>query len=359
MYLPQYHVIPENSKFWGNNFTDWVTVKKAKPLYYGHKQPLEPLNGNYYDLSEKKNIAEQIELAKTYNVYGFGIYHYWFNKDKVILTKPAEIILNNTDLDIPFFFAWDNANWRRSWSKFKGNAWAPLEDKELSYNESSLLIKYELGNEKDWKIHFDYLLPYFTDERYIKVKGKPVFEVFNYSNKIFEMHKYWNKLALECGFPGIEVVYKKSQLYKLPKGCTNFCYEPQFSGWGAANKQYIFKALSIMNLVKGGPFKYSYDRVWKKILKNAKGRNNSNEWHGAFVSYDDTPRRGNVGRIVTGSSPQLFYKYMCELFEICLEQDKEFILLTAWNEWGEGAILEPSKFDKLKYLEVIRKLYGK
>ena len=97
MYLPQYHVIPENSKFWGEGFTDWVSVKKATPLYEGHVQPVVPFNSNYYDLSKKDNIKWQITLAKKYGVYGFGIYHYWFSKERNLLTKPVEIILEKKD----------------------------------------------------------------------------------------------------------------------------------------------------------------------------------------------------------------------------------------------------------------------
>jgi hypothetical protein len=357
MYLPQYHRIPENDQFWGEGFTDWVTVKKAVSLFDGHVQPFEPLDDNYYDLSEKKNIEWQINLAKKYGIFGFGIYHYWFSNEKVLLTKPAEIILANKDLDIPFFFAWDNANWRRSWSRFRGNAWAPLEDKkpQPGGEESSLLIKYELGEKPDWKRHFDFLLPYFLDERYIKVDGKPLFEIFNFSDKIYEMAAYWDELARQNGFAGMHIVYKKSQLYKLPDGVCNFCYEPQYTGWGAAYKQYIFKGLSILGLAKFGPYKYSYDRVWKGILKNAKNRSGSQDWHGAFVAYDDTPRRGKEGRIVDGSSPEKFEKYLSQLIKICRDQAKEYILLTAWNEWGEGATLEPSKAYGYQYIEAVQR----
>lgn len=357
MYLPQYHRIPENDQFWGEGFTDWVTVKKAVSLFDGHVQPFEPLDDNYYDLSEKNNIEWQIHLAKKYGIYGFGIYHYWFSNEKVLLTKPAEIILENKDLDIPFFFAWDNANWRRSWSRFRGNAWAPLEDKkpQPGGEESSLLIKYELGEKPDWKKHFDFLLPYFSDERYIKVDGKPLFEIFNFSDKIYEMTSYWDELARQNGFAGMHIVYKKSQLYKLPNGVCNFCYEPQYTGWGAAYKQYIFKGLSILGLAKFGPYKYSYDRVWKGILKNAKNRSDSQDWHGAFVAYDDTPRRGKQGRLVDGSSPEKFEKYLSQLIKVCREQGKEYILLTAWNEWGEGATLEPSKAYGYQYIEAVQR----
>lgn len=356
MYLPQYHEIEENSKFWGKGFTDWVSVKKAVPLFEGHEQPQAPLGGNYYDLSQKEAILWQCNLAKKYGIYGFGIYHYWFTKDKCLLTKPSEIILENQDISIPFFFAWDNASWRRTWSKFRGNAWAPVEDLEnkKTETEDSILIEYKIGNEEDWKIHFEYLLPYFKDSRYIKENGKPVFEIFNYSSDIYKMHMYWDKLAREHGFEGIEIVYKESALYSLPSKSVNFCYEPQNSGWGTWWKLWTFKGLSLLGITKKtGPLIYSYDKVWRKIIKNASRRNGKNDWHGAFVSYDDTPRRGKQGRIVIGATPEKFEKYLRQLVSICNEQKKEFIFLTAWNEWGEGATLEPSEKYGNLYLEAI------
>ena len=102
-YLPQYHRIPENDEFWGEGFTDWVAVKKAQPLFKGHQQPRVPMSNNYYDLSIKDNIVWQAKLAKENGIYGFGIYHYWFNNEKNLLTKPVEIIYDNKDIDINFF----------------------------------------------------------------------------------------------------------------------------------------------------------------------------------------------------------------------------------------------------------------
>lgn len=360
MYLPQYHVIPENSRFWGDGFTDWVSVKKATPLFDGHIQPRGPLNDYYYDLSNAETVKWQVELAKEYGIYGFGIYHYWFSNDVQLLTKPAEILLRNQEFNIPFFFAWDNASWRRTWSKLRGNAWAPLSDDEQkgkSDEKSSILVEYKLGEKPDWKKHFEYLLEFFNDSRYIKVDGKPLFSIYNYSPKIEEMAEYWNELAIENGFEGMFFLYKKSVLNQFPKEHNNFNYEPTFSGFGDGWRVWAFKALSMLNIIKRiGPIKYSYDSTWEKIIATAKKRISPNEWHGAFVSYDDTPRRGKQGRLFIGDTPEKFCHYMKQLIEICKTQNKEFILLTAWNEWGEGAMLEPSNKDGYKYLEVIREL---
>ena len=166
MYLPQYHSIPENDEFWGKGFTDWVTVKKAKPLFKGHEQPKVPLDNNYYDLSLKENVKWQAKLAKEYGIYGFGVYHYWFNNEKNLLTKPAEIIRDNDDIPINYFLAWDNANWKRSWSNVEGNAWAPVAD--VDNKGPQILIEYILGEEKDWENHFNYLKLHFDSSKYIK-----------------------------------------------------------------------------------------------------------------------------------------------------------------------------------------------
>jgi len=164
MYLPQFHETAENSRFWGKGFTDWVAVRNAKPLFEGHIQPKVPESEYYYDLSDKESIKWQAKLAKKMEVSGFGIYHYWFNSEEKTLTKPAEIILDNLDIDIPFFFAWDNASWKRTWSKIKGNDWSPLLDEKKNEQKKGpeILIEYRVGNEEDWKIHFDYLLPFFS-----------------------------------------------------------------------------------------------------------------------------------------------------------------------------------------------------
>ncbi len=365
MYLPQYHETEDNNRWWGKGFTDWISVQTSHPLFEGHRQPRVPVGGKYYDLSDVEAIRAQAELAKQYGIYGFGIYHYWFSTGKQTLTKPAELLLGHPEIDIPFFLSWDNNSWVRTWSKYKHNtnAWSPRVDEKLEESaDDGFLVKLDYGTEEDWKIHFEYLAKFFRDPRYIRVDNKPVFVVWNYTDKhgLKQMIDYWRQLAIESGFDGLYLMNRYNPYDSMEGFDALMTYEPMFSAW--QNKpilQRVVDKLKDQFVKNKGLTIYDYDAVWNAILRNARKKKESNILFGAFVSYDDTPRRGKQGKIVLGETPEKFEKYMRELTRISSEQNKEFIFITAWNEWGEGAYLEPDEDNGMAFLEATRRLSGK
>lgn len=359
MYLPQYHRIPENDLWWGEGFTDWVSAKNATPLFKMHNQPKIPLDDNYYDLADVNAIKWQADLARSYGIDGFGIYHYWFSSSQKLLTTPAELLLQNKEINIPFFFAWDNCSWVRTWSKLKHNtnAWSPKFDKQRDDAENGVLAELKYGDKTDWEIHFNYLLPFFLDQRYIKVDNKPVFIFFNYYDKtcMGEMIKYWHKLATENGFDGMYIMSRENPYDGMMGLDGLFSYEPMFTAW--QNKNIFFRVYAKMAEKyrrKDRLQIFNYDRVWQSIIRHARGNHKSKLMYGGFVNYDDTPRRGNRGKIVYGGTPEKFQNYLDQLYSISQSQGKEFIFLTAWNEWGEGAYLEPDTTDGYAYLEAVK-----
>ena len=131
-YLPQFHEIPENDEFWGKGFTEWVNVKKARPLFEGHMQPKVPLNNNYYNLLDTSVMKWQSECARKYGIYGFCFYHYWIEGRK-LLEKPVELFLEEKSININYCLSWANHSWTDSWNN----------------NEKRNLISQTYGGKKD------------------------------------------------------------------------------------------------------------------------------------------------------------------------------------------------------------------
>ena len=119
-YLPQFYPIPENDRAWGQGFTEWDKVKRARPLFEGHNQPRKPENGNYYRLTDPAARRWQAGLAKRHGIFGFCYYHYWFGKGKKLLEKPAEQMLADAETDFPFCFSWANESWTKKWDGGSG-----------------------------------------------------------------------------------------------------------------------------------------------------------------------------------------------------------------------------------------------
>ena len=351
-YLPQFYETTENNKWWGEGYTDWIAVKNAKKVFKDHIQPKIPVKG-YYDLANVETIRWQAELARKYGIYGFGIYHYWFSSEKRLLTKPVELLLDNKDININFMLIWDNGSWKKTWSNIPfSNDWAPLyEQRDNSGKEGAVLAELKYGGEDEWKKHFDYLKPIFKDSRYIKIDNRPVFVIFHQDNKpdvVKEMIAFWDSYSRESGFDGICVI-GQTNVQNISFTEMEFHYQPPHSGW---NRRTLADRICNKLFKRQSYNKYDYDKIWNRIIEEAQNDSN-NIQSGAFVGYDDTPRRGTGGKIVTGGTPEKFELYMRKLINI--SKDKEFIFVTAWNEWGEGAYLEPDLENGYDYLKALHK----
>lgn len=358
-YLPQFHSIPENDEWWGKGFTDWVSAKKAEAMFAKHYQPRVPYRNNYYNLLNKKTVEWQVNIARKAGVYGFCIYHYWFGNGRQLLEKPAENLLKWKNIDMNYCFSWDNSSWVRTWSRIEGGTWTTLEGTYRRKDDDGILIKQKFGNEDEWRRHFEYLLPFFKDERYIKKDGKPVFVIYDISlfSCIDLMIECWNKLAHDNGLPGVYIIStdivpgKKSKVDGVMK------FEPNYTRKQIEkNHPWISRKYSEIRgrFLKKIPYILSYDSLWRVILKNIIV--SDNEFLGAFVDFDATPRKGTNGFVTYGATPEKFYKYFCKLL---MKSNSEFIFLNGWNEWGEGAYLEPDQKYKYAYLAAVKKAIKK
>lgn len=357
-YLPQFHEIPENNEWWGEGFTEWTNVKKAKPLFDGHYIPRVPLNNNYYDLSNPEVQMWQVNLARKYGVYGFCMYHYWFN-GHLLLEKPVNQYLEHKELNLPFCFSWANEYWTNGWVS----------------SENKILIAHDNKDKSDWIDHFNYFLPFFKDERYIKIDGKPLLILYfpNILQKCNEMIECWRKMAVENGFPGIEILYQKAMTHfdnSFDKSHFDGGIEFQPGYSKIKNRSNAKRAYRLFRFKMGNYIKLKlgvsrkkdeekekvrirdYDLQWKDILDCVP--DNDRMYPGAFVDWDNTPRKGNRGSVYKTATPQKFKGYLSKQIKRTKEiYHKDILFLFAWNEWGESGYLEPDEKWGYGYLEAI------
>lgn len=365
MYLPQFHTIPENDEWWGKGFTEWVNIRNARPLYEGHRQPRVPLGSDYYDLSDVETLRRQCRLAREYGIYGFAMYHYWFN-GHLLLEKPMEMLLANPDIDINYCISWANHEWTDAW--------------KCGDNPPRTLISLNFDDEADWDRHFDYMLPFFKDPRYMKENGKPLMIIYipNLIGKLHKMLDRWTELARQNGFEGLTYICQSAaSSFDRNWDRSRFSYSvemnPQYinllTGTQKEPQQISFRLVKWVRRIKkllgirrsidfrGYSHKkvrrLDYDICWKSILDHKPVDDKMIPC--AFTDWDNTPRHRLNGVAYDGVSPLKFRDYFRQLLRKSrTDYRTDMVFVFAWNEWAEGGYLEPDEENGYAFLEAIR-----
>lgn len=345
VYLPQFHPISENNKWWGKGFTEWTNVVKAKPRFKGHYQPHLPADLGFYDLRLPEIRQAQADLARQYGIYGFCYYHYWFN-GKRLLERPFEEVFQSGKPDFPFMLCWANENWTRAWDG----------------GEKEILIeqKYSL---KDDIQHINSLIPYFKDNRYIKVNGKPVFAI--YKDSLFPNIKETIQVFREVAKK------HKLELYlcRFDRNAGTLPVSHELLGFDASIEfqPLSFSCKEFIENKNKGILKYlnleNYARFFfNKIIKKDFHKDLVIDFK-KFVSFDmnypqlnhkifpcvspgwDNSSRRPKGKAVIfkNSSPEIFRQWVSSKLDKYkpYSRDENFLFINAWNEWAEGNHLEP------------------
>ena len=333
-YLPQFHRIPENDRWWGEGFTEWTNTKKARPRFEGQYQPRIPHKDfGYYTLDSIGPIEKQVKLAKQHGIYGFCFYHYWFS-GKRLLEKPVDLFLQNPQVDINFCICWANENWTRRWDG---------ADKEILIEQEYL--------EDDPLRFIDDLKLYLDDPRYIRVDGKPVIIVYNPkeikgAQQVFEK---WRIRARENGIGEILIwvcnthEYTAERLYLTPFVDASVEFPPHNSG-SFAEYAYVYGE----NASRSGVWNYqTIVNIMKlKLGANKTGSKTLPLYRTATLGWDNTARKKVDSVCLSRYSLQGFYDWcgaIVDHTDRVFEKDKRFIFINAWNEWAEGTYLEPDE----------------
>jgi hypothetical protein len=348
LYLPQYHPTPSNDLWWENGFTEWTNVRKAKPLFKGHKQPKIPSEDlGYYDLRKSEDREKQALLAKEGGVDAFCYYHYWFGEDRRELELPFNEVVKSGKPNFPFCLCWANESW-----------YSKLWNKDGTSNNKLLVEQKYLGVE-DYEKHFYKLLPAFKDSRYLKNDGKTIFMIYKplLFNDVEIFISLWNKLAKENGLEGVFFV-----------GQTAFDTEIEVilsKGFDAINMVRLYEVhrnqsltqkikRKITNIWMAKPFVYSYEKALELFVGNNDKINNV--YPSIIPNWDHTPRSKVGGFVLHGSTPELFRKHVKSVLENIKSKPKEhqIVFLKSWNEWGEGNYMEPDNEYGKAYINILK-----
>jgi lipopolysaccharide biosynthesis protein len=338
-YLGQFHPIPENDEWHGEGFTEWTNVKRSYPLFEGHYQQHIPHQDlGYYMLDNPEILKKQAEMMKKSGVYGQIFYHYWFT-GKLILEKPVQMLLENKDIDMPFCFCWANENWTRRWD-----------------GEDDDVLLGQVYSKEDAKGFIQHLIPFFQDSRYIRIDDRPVLYIYRCLSMPDPLAyiKIWSE---ECEKVGIPTPYLVTV---LTRGATN----PDTFGMDAAVERVLFdwtdgtvpdisSTLNTYNELTGSIIDYA------KVADFYEDQTQEKDFiyfRSLVPQWDNTARYQEGAYALHKSTPKRFQTWFENLIgytERTLDADKQFIVVNAWNEWAEGAHLEPDTYYGYSYLNSI------
>ncbi len=338
-YLPQFHPTPENDAWHGSGFTEWHKVAAANPLFLGHYQQHVPhADIGYYHLDCPAQLEKQADMMKQSGVTGLIFYHYWFS-GKLILEKPAQMLLDNPDINMPFSFCWANENWTRRWD---GNEKEILLGQVYSPDDAVGFIRY--------------LIPFFKDERYIKVDGRPLLFVYRPSamEGVDDYLRIWRE---ECERSGLPAPYVVATLTRGAVSPAHYgmdaAVERPLHDWTDGAVADIRQELKPYGSINGSFLDYSEvaDHYMHKELES-----DGVLFRSLVPTWDNTPRYGSEAIGLHRFTTAKFQEWFEHLIRYSIESlpaDRRFVVVNAWNEWAEGAHLEPDTRFGYGYLNSI------
>ncbi len=362
-YLPQFYPTPYNDEWWGKGFTEWTNVVQGRPHFKDHYQPHLPADLGFYDLRLPEAREAQADLAREYGIHGFCYHHYWFNGMR-ILERPLDEVLASGRPRLPFCVSWANESWTRTWKGYG----------------DKVLMQQSYSPEDDLR-HIQHLLPTLSDDRYIRVDGKPMLLVYRIEllPDPVATAETWRREAEKWGLSGLFLVSIESNYVTgiTNPGAAGFDatvrFQPDYTVPAPARTQSPLRAGAVKAIKAHMPWLYREMNRFKSqsipdnifdyagLYRNWQNRPPRVERHFECVTpmWDNSARRYRGATIVTGSTPELYEQWLREAVDRTVpgSDGQKTVFINAWNEWAEGCHLEPCRKWGCQYLEATRRVY--
>ncbi|WP_440658023.1 glycosyltransferase WbsX family protein [Ensifer adhaerens] len=342
-YLPQFYPNAVNDINWGQGFSEWRSVVKAKPLFEGHFQPRLPGALGFYDLRSQEVFEEQADLARAAGVFGFCFYYYRMGNRR-LLERPLHAYLEAGRPDFPFMYCWANESWTRAWD-----------------GKSDDLLLEQVYDETTKRGLIADLVEATQDSRYIRIKDKPF--VLIYQVERIPDRKLWleelrqeiwsrtgQEVTIGCVFsPGLklEMLQDVDSVVQFP---------PHRVPRDGSRKLLDAETIGPFDTSRGDYFE-PYDAIIEAALTRVKGFDRM--YPGVTPDWDNSPRRSKNAHVVIGSTPAKFESWVRRASDVSREKfqaakiDAPLLFVNAWNEWAEGAVLEPTELLGSAYLSAL------
>lgn len=342
-YLPQFHPIPENDEWWGPGFTEWTNVTKALPRFVGHYQPRLPADMGFYDLRSEHVLPQQAAMAKKYGISGFCFHHYWFGGRR-LLNMPIESLLNRPEIDLPYCINWANEPWSRRWDG----------------SDLEMLISQEHSDEDD--IDFARSLePFFRDRRYIRVDGRPLLMLYrpgimpDAKATVRRWRNHFTEAGLGNPYIVMPQIYSDGDPRKYGMDAA-VGFPPFWTGWDAPKIQDQLEPLDPNHACEV----VDYELMARRMVDNHPSDYTLHP--GVSPSWDNEARRTGRGSCFHGSTPAKYGVWLeaaCRLAIGANRPSERMVFINAWNEWAEGAYLEPDRHFGYAYLRETARTLGR
>jgi lipopolysaccharide biosynthesis protein len=338
-YLPQFHPISENDEWWGRGFTEWTNVTRARPLFPGHYQPRLPADLGFCDLRVPETRQAQADLAREYGIHGFCYYHYWFNGRR-LLERPFNEVLHSGEPDFPFCLCWANENWTRRWDGF----------------DSEVLLGQRYSAEDDID-HIRSLAPAFSDARYIRINGRPLFILYRTEllPDVRATTDRWREEAVRIGIGELFLACVEKSAAQGDPTRMGFDAAVQFQPQWDTLAHLHHKAWHLLR--SAGIYKrrriFDYEEYIQLVMQEP--RPSYPRFECVTPSWDNSARWKDPV-ILANATPEAYGKWLQTAISRSqqIDRDGPVVFVNAWNEWAEGNHLEPCRKWGRGYLEATR-----